>query len=89
MLLNGIQAFAQQINAQLPPETLACFLGVDKSLPRDADGQIPLTWAMPQHSGLRELLPDSGNEDDSEWQQMATVGMGVVIARWNKLKLNG
>lgn len=50
---------------------------------------MPVTWALPQHSDLLELLSDDGYGDDSESQQMATVGMGVVIAKWNKLTLDG
>jgi hypothetical protein len=89
ILLSGIHAFAQQLRAQLPPETLACFLGVDKNLPRDADGDVPVTWALPQHNDLLELLADDDYGDDSESQQLSPVGMGLVIAKWNKLTLGG
>jgi hypothetical protein len=62
---------------------------VDKDLPRDADGEVPVTWALPQHSNLLELLSDDGQGDDGDSQRLATVGMGLVIAKWNRLTLDG
>jgi len=89
VLLSGIKAFAQQLDVQLPPETMSCFLDVGKNLPRDADGDVPITWALPHHSDLLELLSDDGNGDDSDPQRLTAIGMGLVIAKWNKMSLDG
>lgn len=89
VLLSGIQAFAQQLAVQLPPESLACFLDVDKNLPRDADGDVPVSWALPHHSDLLELLSDDGKGDDGDSHQRAAVGVGLVISKWNRLRLDG
>jgi hypothetical protein len=89
VLLSGIKSFSQQLHTQLPPETLACFVDVGKNLPRDADGDIPVAWALPQHNDLLELLSDDGEDDDGDSQQLTAVGIGLVIAKWNKMTLDG
>jgi hypothetical protein len=89
VLLSGIQAFAQQLHTQLPPATLACFVGVGNNLPRDADGDVPVTWALPQHSDLLDLLSDDGHDDEGDSQRLSAIGLGLVISKWNRLTLDG
>ena len=89
VLLSGIQAFAQQLHTQLPPATLACFVGVGENLPRDADGDVPVTWALPQHSDLLDLLSDDGHDEEGDSQRLSAIGLGLVISKWNRLTLDG
>lgn len=49
----------------------------------DPNGDIPITWAIPQHADLLEMLSD----DDIE-RQKPTVELGLVIAKWNRMSLS-
>jgi hypothetical protein len=83
VILNGLKAVSHHLGVKLPPKTLFCFVEIERSLPMDPNGDIPITWAIPQHADLLEMLSD----DDIE-RQKPTVELGLVIAKWNRMSLS-
>ena len=81
---SGIKAVPHQLGVNLPQETLSCFSKIEKRLPMDSGVDIPITWAVPQHAYLLELLSHDGTGSEQ-----STVELGLVISEWNRLSLIG
>ena len=88
IVLSGLKAVSQQLGVNLPSESLHCFVEIEKEvknkIPVGVDGDIPITWAIPQHADLTELLSDDGTGTEQ-----STVELGQLIARWNRMSLDG
>lgn len=79
-LLKGLQATAHQMNVELPPESIPYFSNLYAAGLNDTD--VPVSWAIPGHAELAELL-----NDDSTDSEQTRVELGNLISQWNSLSI--
>ena len=84
IILTGLKALAQQLGVVLPSATSSCFSGIEQMLPPRTEGDIAVTWVVPQHKELRQLL-----SDDDRGPERSSVELGILVARWNRMSLDG
>lgn len=82
-MLQGVQSMSQQLRVALPPEAVELCMDASKILDFSASPDVPISWAIPKHADLLELLSDHGTDSEP-----AGVELSKLIMKWNSLTVN-
>lgn len=86
-MLRGLLAVLQQLDVELPQQIrgfLALSHDSDNRIQPDvtAKEDIPISWTLPQHMDLVELLSDDGTDSEK-----AGVELGDLISKWSAVAI--
>ncbi|CZT24312.1 uncharacterized protein RCC_10035 [Ramularia collo-cygni] len=83
VILQGVHGMSQQLRVVLPQEAAELCLEAGKMLDLSASLDIPVSWAIPRHADLMELLSDHG----ADTEEPAGVELSKLISKWNTLSI--
>lgn len=83
-ILRGVQVVSQQLRVVLPQEADELCTNANKMLDLSQSPDIPISWAIPRHEDLVELLSDHGADSEP-----ASVELGNLIRRWTAMSIDG
>lgn len=81
-ILRGVQAVSQQLKVVLPHEANELCIHANSMLDLSNSPDIPISWAIPRHEDLLELLSDPGSDSEP-----AGVELGNLIKKWSAMSL--
>lgn len=81
-ILRGVQVVSQQLRVILPQEANELCLDANRMLDLGKSADIPISWAIPRHEDLLELLSDNGADSEP-----AGVELGNLIRKWTAMSI--
>lgn len=81
-MLQGVQSMSQQLRVALPQEATELCMDARTMLDLSTSLDIPISWAIPRHADLLELLSDHGKDTEP-----TGVELSKLILKWNSLSI--